>query len=145
MNLRRDPLAFAAGLLFAAGLVLGGMTNPAKVLGFLDVTGAWDPSLAFVMGGAIAVFAPGYWLMARRSGSLLGDPLNLPTRSTIDARLLVGAALFGVGWGLAGYCPGPALVSTMSLGRDALIVATAMLVGMAGFSLVEARLRRAAP
>ena len=145
MNLRRDPLAFVAGLLFAAGLVLGGMTNPAKVLGFLDVAGAWDPSLAFVMGGAIAVFAPSYWRMARRSGSLLGDPMHLPTHSTIDARLLVGAALFGVGWGLAGYCPGPALVSTMSLGRDALIVATAMLVGMAGFSLVEARLRRAAP
>jgi len=102
---------FFAGLLFGVGLILAGMTDPGKVLGFLDVFGAWDPSLALVMGGAIAVGALGFALAKKRSTNFFGGALNWPTSDQIDTRLLLGAALFGVGWGLAGFCPGPALVS----------------------------------
>ena len=116
-------LAFGCGLLFALGLGLSGMTQPAKVTGFLDVTGAWDPSLAFVMAGALAVFAPAYWLSRRRAVAA--------SERGLDARLVGGAALFGLGWGLSGFCPGPAIVSLGGASRAALVFVPAMLLGMA--------------
>lgn len=118
--------AFASGLVFAVGLGVAGMTQPRKVLAFLDVSGAWDPSLAFVMAGAIGVFVPALWWARSR----IARRLHLPTRKDIDARLVIGSALFGVGWGLSGYCPGPALVSLSSLTVPALTFGLAMLVGM---------------
>jgi uncharacterized protein len=127
-------VAFVSGLVFALGLALAGMTDPMKVIGFLDVAGAWDPSLAFVMGGAVLVYALLSRLITRRDAPLLDARFFLPTGRDIDARLVAGAALFGVGWGLGGYCPGPALVSTMSFGTSALVFTAAMLTGMALFS-----------
>ncbi len=108
---------FLLGLLFGAGLVISGMTDPARVIGFLDVAGAWNPSLAFVMGGAIAVSLPAFARARSRPTSLLGGPIGLPDRRRIDTPLVAGAALFGIGWGLSGICPGPALVL---LGQDPL-------------------------
>ena len=124
-------LALAAGLLFGAGLALGGMTDPAVVLGFLDVAGAWNPALAFVMGGALAVTFVGYRLAFRRAGPLLAGRFSLPTADAIDARLLGGAALFGAGWGLAGYCPGPALASLPAAHPGTAVFVLAMLAGLA--------------
>jgi uncharacterized membrane protein YedE/YeeE len=118
--------AFASGLVFAVGLGIAGMTQPRKVLGFLDVFGAWDPSLALVMAGAIGVFVPALWWARGR----FARRLHLPTRKDIDARLVIGAALFGVGWGLSGYCPGPALVSLCTLTVPALTFGICMLAGM---------------
>lgn len=129
--------AFVAGVLFAVGLAVGGMTDPRKVMSFLDIAGGWDPSLAFVMGGAIAVYAPGYRLIVRADRPWLDTRFHLPTRRDIDARLVLGASLFGAGWGLGGFCPGPALVSAMSLGTGALVFAGSMLVGMIGFAAWE--------
>ena len=106
--------AAAAGLLFSLGLGLGGMTDPSRVQGFLDFTGAWNPSLAFVMAGAIAVHAPLSWLIRRRKAPVLAPAFPATSKTGVDGRLLAGAALFGVGWGLSGYCPGPALVSLSS-------------------------------
>lgn len=119
-------VSFAAGLLFALGLGIAGMTQPGKVLAFLDVFGAWDPSLAFVMIGAITVYMPVYW-WAR---GVLAPRLQLPTRKDVDVRLVAGAGMFGVGWGLAGYCPGPALVSLTTLSGSALAFGAAMFAGM---------------
>ncbi|MBU8896492.1 YeeE/YedE family protein [Corallococcus sp. H22C18031201] len=138
-------MAALAGLLFALGLGLGGMTDPAKVVGFLDFSGAWDPSLAFVMGGALAVHAPLQWLIRRRRSPVLASEFPARSKARVDARLVGGAALFGVGWGLAGYCPGPALVSLASGTRTALLFGASMLGGMLLFRLVEGmRARRAA-
>ena len=123
-------VAALAGALFGAGLLLSGMTDPAKVLGFLDVTGAWDPALAFVMVGAIAVHAIGYQLVRRRPRPLLEGAFHLPPQCAVDRRLLVGAAIFGVGWGLAGFCPGPGLVAAASGATQALVFAGGMAVGM---------------
>ena len=106
--------AFACGLIFAIGLGLAGMTQPAKVIGFLDLTGAWDPSLAFVMGGAVLVGLIAFPLILARRRPWLGGRFALPERNDIDAPLVAGAALFGMGWGLSGYCPGPALVSLVT-------------------------------
>lgn len=122
--------ALASGLLFGAGLALGGMTNPAKVLGFLDVTGAWDPSLAFVMGGALAVNALAYALTRKRAKPLFADAFALPTKRELDARLLGGAALFGVGWALVGLCPGPALASLARGEGEVFAFVAAMCAGM---------------
>ena len=97
------------GLLFGTGLAISGMVNPAKVLGFLDITGRWDPSLIFVMAGGVAVFAVGFRLATRRAGPLFAQKFEIPTRRDIDPKLVAGAVLFGIGWGLAGLCPGPAL------------------------------------
>ena len=133
-------VAFVSGLLFALGLGIGGMTQPSKVIAFLDLTGAWDPSLAFVMGGAILVYMPIYRLMKSRDRSVLDPRLHLPTRTDLDPRLLAGAALFGVGWGLAGFCPGPALVSLTTLAPPALIFGASMITGMFVHTLL---LRRA--
>jgi uncharacterized membrane protein YedE/YeeE len=121
--------AIAAGLLFGAGLLLSGMTRPAKVLGFLDLFGDWDPSLALVMAGAIGVHALGYRLVRRRAVPLADDRFWVPERGAIDARLLFGSALFGVGWGLSGYCPGPALVSLASAAPGVLLFVLALIVG----------------
>lgn len=122
--------AFTCGLVFALGLVLGGMTQPSKVVGFLDFTGAWDPSLAMVMVGALATHAFLSRVVLARPRPLFSASFMVPTRTDIDARLLGGAAIFGVGWGLGGFCPGPALVSLGAGVHAALIVVPAMLVGM---------------
>jgi uncharacterized membrane protein YedE/YeeE len=118
-----------AGILFGLGLLVSGMANPAKVLNFLDLAGTWDPSLAFVMAGAIAVALPGYRLVFRRSAPLLSDRFRLPTRTSIDYWLVLGAAVFGIGWGLSGFCPGPAVVSLPLLAKGTLAFVPAMLVG----------------
>lgn len=129
--------ALLAGLVFGLGLIVSGMANPAKVLGFLDLAGPWDPSLALVMAGAIGVGACGFALARRRTRSLLGAPMALPGARQIDRRLLLGSALFGAGWGLAGFCPGPALVG-LGLGEaKALVFVVAMLLGMAVFEGLE--------
>ena len=132
-----------AGLVFGFGLILSGMADPAKVLGFLDLAGAWDPSLALVMGGAIAVGLPAFALARRRKLSLIGAPMRLPTARTIDRRLVGGSVLFGIGWGIAGFCPGPALVALGMGLAPAMIFVAAMLAGMGVFELIERR-RRAA-
>ena len=118
-----------AGLVFGIGLILSGMANPAKVLGFLDLAGAWDPSLAFVMAGALAVPVPGFAFMRRRGHSLLGEALAGSSSGPLDRRLLAGAAIFGLGWGLQGYCPGPAVVAFGMLQWPALLFLPAMLAG----------------
>lgn len=128
--MRRFLIGFATGGLFGAGLLVSGMTRPSKVLGFLDLAGAWDPSLLFVMAGAILVFAIGYRLVVRQDAPLLAPRFDLPARRAIDRRLVVGAGLFGVGWGLAGFCPGPSLVAAGSGGLTALIFVAAMTAGM---------------
>jgi hypothetical protein len=122
--------AFGSGGLFAAGLALAGMTRPSKVLGFLDVAGAWDASLAFVMLGAVAVYFVAYRLIRRRRAPLLDGMFHIPTRHDVDLPLLGGAALFGIGWGLAGYCPGPALVAMGGGALDAAVLVGGMAVGI---------------
>lgn len=129
--------AFIAGLAFGIGLIVSQMANPAKVLGFLDVAGRWDPSLAFVMAGAIAVAVAGFAFAVRRQTTLLGTPILLPTTRVIDARLIGGALLFGIGWGLAGLCPGPALVALGAGQGKALVFVAAMLAGMLAFEWSE--------
>jgi uncharacterized membrane protein YedE/YeeE len=130
-----------SGLLFGAGLVVSQMVNPEKVLGFLDfagiATGAWDPSLAFVMAGALAVTAPGYWLTLRRAAPVAAPEFEVPTRRDIDAKLLSGATIFGLGWGLAGYCPGPAIAALVFGRVETAVFVAAMLAGMGLFRLRE--------
>jgi len=128
---------FAVGLLFGLGLLLSGMTNPSKVLGFLDLVGAWDPSLALVMGGAILVGFFAFALAKRRRTTFLGGVLRLPTSTQMDKPLVIGSLLFGAGWGLAGFCPGPAVVSMADGQPKALVFVLAMLVGMVGFELMD--------
>ena len=135
--MRRFWLAALVGAIFGAGLLLSGMTQPAKVIGFLDVGGHWDASLAFVMMGAIAVHALAYRAIVRRPRPLLDRRFHLPAKARIDARLLGGAALFGVGWGLAGYCPGPALVAAGALATPALVFVATMALGMALARLIN--------
>ena len=132
--------ALLAGLVFGAGLILSGMTDPGKVIGFLDVSGRWDPSLAMVMAGAIAVGFFAFRLAGRRGRTFVGGALHLPNRRDIDWRLLGGSALFGIGWGLAGFCPGPALVSFASGVDKAAVFVAAMLGGMLVYTALE-RLR----
>lgn len=130
MSVPRLIAALVSGLLFGAGLALSGMMNPERVLGFLDVAGAWDPSLAFVLAGAVGVSALGYAIKARMAQPALAPRFEVPTNRSLDARLLAGAALFGLGWGLAGFCPGPALAGlSLGLPEVGLFVA-AMLAGM---------------
>jgi hypothetical protein len=119
-----------AGLLFGIGLIFSGMANPEKVQNFLDVFGTWDPSLAFVMGGAILVTAPGFWFVRKRTTPFFHTTFHLPTRKDIDARLVTGAAVFGVGWGLGGLCPGPAMTSLPFAAPGVLVFVAAMLAGM---------------
>ena len=123
-------IALASGLLFGVGLIAGGMTDPSKVQGFLDLFGRWDPSLAFVMGGAILVGSVGFALARRRKVTWTGDTMELPKSRIVDTRLLVGGALFGIGWGLGGLCPGPALTALGAGFAPAAWFVAAMLAGM---------------
>jgi uncharacterized membrane protein YedE/YeeE len=129
--------AFAAGLVFGIGLILSGMTDPGKVIGFLDLAGRWDPSLAFVMGGAIVVGTFAFALAGRRGRTFLGGALQLPARRDIDARLVSGSVVFGIGWGLAGFCPGPALVAFGAGINQAAIFVAAMLGGRVIYDAAE--------
>ena len=131
--------ALLSGLVFGLGLILSGMANPAKVLGFLDLAGAWDPSLALVMAGAIAVGLLAFTVAKRRTRTLLGAEMKLPTASHIDHRLIGGSVLFGMGWGVAGFCPGPALAALGMAQPKAVVFVAAMLAGMAVFELFERR------
>lgn len=124
-------VALVAGLLFGFGLSLSGMTDPLKVLGFLDLAGAWQPTLAFVMGGALLVTVPAFALIRRRGAPMFEKQFFLPTRRDLDARLLAGAAIFGIGWGIAGFCPGPAIASLASASPLILVFCVAMVAGMA--------------
>jgi hypothetical protein len=135
---------FLVGLLFGLGLCLSGMTNAPKVLGFLDLAGAWDPSLAFVMGGAIAAAFPAFHIALQRGRTLTGEPLDLPTSTAIDGRLIGGSLLFGAGWGIVGLCPGPAITDIGFLDGRAALFVFAMAAGMAVFAAVPA-IRAAAP
>jgi uncharacterized membrane protein YedE/YeeE len=129
--------AFAAGLIFGLGLIVSGMTDPGKIQGFLDVAGAWDPSLAFVMAGAVLVAFFAFRLAGRRGRTFFGGAIELPSRRDFDARLVLGSLVFGVGWGLGGFCPGPAVVALAAgVGEAGLFVAT-MLAGMLLFALLE--------
>ncbi|WP_422650007.1 YeeE/YedE family protein [Cupriavidus sp. H18C1] len=129
--------ALLAGVVFGIGLIISGMANPAKVLAFLDLAGNWDPSLAFVMAGAILVGVVAFAVARRRSASLLGLPMRMPTATVVDRRLVGGSLLFGIGWGLAGFCPGPALVTLGMRDYKAVVFVVAMLVGMGLFELLE--------
>ncbi len=133
--------ALFAGLLFGLGLMVSGMADPAKVLGFLDLFGVWDPSLIFVMMGAILLGAPAFFLVRRRRLSLLGLPVQIPAAASITVRLIAGSAVFGIGWGLAGFCPGPALVSAAAGYPKAIGFVAAMIAGMLVFDQLE-RMRR---
>jgi uncharacterized protein len=135
------PLIFAllAGVIFGAGLTLSDMVNPARVFNFLDLTGSWDPTLIFVMAGGLAVTTLGYKFIFRRSSPLVDEKFHLPTQQQIDLPLVGGAALFGVGWGLAGICPGPALADLVTLEPKVLVFIAAMLVGMIAASALRVR------
>ena len=139
--MRLPLIALAAGLLFGAGLAVSGMYDPAKVLGFLDVaaiaSGGWDPSLAFVMAGGLAVTLPAFWYARRRKAPLAAPAFQTPTATAIDKRLMLGALLFGGGWGLVGYCPGPALAALAFGATGTILFALAMVAGMALARLVE--------
>ncbi|MBD9529816.1 DUF6691 family protein [Paracoccus sp. PAR01] len=126
----RHLLGFASGLLFGLGLVLSGMANPAKVLNFLDIVGPWDPSLGFVMGGALLVTFLGYRLVWRKSAPVFSDRFDLPSSTQIDRPLVLGAALFGIGWGIGGFCPGPAWVALPLLAPGAIVFLPMMLIGL---------------
>jgi uncharacterized protein len=134
---------FGAGFVFALGLGISGMTRPAEVVGFLDVTGDWKPALAFVMGGAILVHLVAYRLVRRMPSPLFEGGFGIPTRRDVDPRLLGGAALFGMGWGLAGFCPGPGIVSLASGAPTVLWFVGAMIAGMVGMNVVEGWIARA--
>ena len=128
---------FLVGLLFGLGLILSGMTDPGKVVGFLDLFGSWDPSLALVMGGAIAVGFFAFSLAQKRTMNFLGGLLRLPNSQVIDRRLVIGSLMFGAGWGIAGFCPGPALVSMAAGQPKALLFVVTMLAGMVGYELLD--------
>ena len=128
--MKRNAFALVVGLIFGLGLCLSGMYQPAKVIGFLDLAGNWDPSLAFVMGGAIVVALPAFLLARRRSAAWVGGAIDLPTARTIDAPLVVGAGVFGIGWGLAGVCPAPGVVDLGFLSPDAAVFVVSMAAGM---------------
>jgi uncharacterized membrane protein YedE/YeeE len=134
-------IEFFVGLLFGIGLLVSGMTDPAKVQGFLDLAGAWDPSLAFVMGGAILVGFVAFAVAKTRTQSLLGGAMHLPTSHDIDRRLVVGSFLFGAGWGLAGFCPGPGLVAMGAGEPKAALFVAAMVGGMLLFAVIDRRVR----
>lgn len=133
--------AFIAGLIFGLGLLLAGMANPSKVLGFLDLAGTWDPSLALVMAGAIAVALLPFTLAKKRQQSLLDLPMQLPNKREIDRRLIGGSLLFGIGWGIAGICPGPAVAILLTGHWQVILFVAAMLIGMALFEALERRER----
>jgi len=131
--------AFLVGLLFGLGLIISGMTDPSKVIGFLDLAGSWDPSLAFVMGGAILIGTTAFTIAKKRQRSLLGAPMRLSSATKLDKRLLLGSLVFGIGWGISGFCPGPAVVSAAAGQSKAWIFVAAMLAGMALYRIIERR------
>jgi uncharacterized protein len=133
--------ALLAGLLFGVGLLVSGMSDPSRVLGFLDLADKWNPSLAFVMGGAVLVGVFAFGLARKRTVSFLGSAIHLPTSRSIDRRLVLGNIVFGIGWGLAGFCPGPALVSLAAGQQKALVFTIAMIAGMLLFELAERQMR----
>lgn len=130
-------VALLSGLIFGLGLILAGMANPDKVLSFLDITGAWDPSLAFVMGGAIAAGSLAFAMAKKLKHSYLGFAMSLPTSRVIDKRLVLGSLAFGIGWGIAGICPGPALVLLGTGSAKGIVFVAAMLLGMGIFEIME--------
>jgi uncharacterized membrane protein YedE/YeeE len=134
--------ALLSGLIFGLGLLISGMANPAKVLGFLDLAGAWDPSLALVMAGAIGVGLPAFAWGKRRTRAFDGQPMQIPSSRKIDRRLLLGSLLFGIGWGVAGFCPGPAVVALGAAVPKAVLFVLAMLVGMAFYQWSGSRAKR---
>jgi uncharacterized protein len=138
----KRTIEFVVGLLFGWGLLISGMTDPGKVQGFLDLAGTWDPSLAFVMGGAILVGVFAFAVAQRRTTTFLGGAMHLPKSSQLDRRLLVGALLFGVGWGLAGFCPGPGVVAMAAGEMKALVFVGAMLAGMMAYEFSQRPSRR---
>ena len=129
-------ISFISGLIFAIGLIISQMIDPQKLIGFLDILGNWDYSLIFVLGGAVGFNLVTFRFIQKRK-SLTGNDLCLPTNKVVDKKIIIGAILFGVGWGLVGVCPGPALVNLVTFKSEALILITAIIVGMFGFSLVE--------
>jgi len=132
---RVDLTAFGAGLLFSLGLAISGMTQPAKVLGFLDFLGDWDPTLMFVMGGAVVTYFFGYrYTLRKQKKPVYGTQFEIPSRRNIDTKLLIGSAIFGIGWGMAGYCPGPAIAGAGAMRAEALIFYVAMTIGMFVYS-----------
>lgn len=139
---RSYVVALISGLLFAIGLGIAGMTNPHKVLNFLDVLGDWDPSLALVMGGAILVYAPVYRRIRGEVAPRLADRFHWPTKQDIDAKLIIGSMLFGIGWGIAGFCPGPAIVAATSGQASTLAFFLAMVLGMLAQGMIAARLAK---
>lgn len=139
--MKYNLLSLLAGLLFGFGLIVSGLANPAKVLGFLDIAGLWDPSLAFVMGGAILVGLFAFAVARKRTLSFLGFSMRLPTNKHIDPRLVIGSMLFGLGWGIAGFCPGPALLALGAGEIKAVVFVASMVAGMMAFELIERRKR----
>ena len=135
-------VSLISGLFFGAGLLLSGMANPSKVLGFLDLAGAWDPSLALVMGGAILVGLVAFSFAKKQTVSVLGFDMKLPKSTIIDKRLIIGSIGFGIGWGLAGFCPGPALVAFGAGETKAIVFVAAMIAGIAAFQVVERKQHR---
>ena len=130
-------VAFLSGMMFAGGLAFSGMVRPSKVIGFLDITGAWDPSLAFVMAGAILVYATAYYFFGKRTRPLLDAEYHLPPKSSVDRNTLIGAGIFGIGWGLAGFCPGPAIASLVTLSSASYIFFASMIAGMYLFKVTS--------
>ena len=128
-----------SGLLFGFGLIVSGMSNPARVLNFLDFSANWDATLAFVMGGAIAIAAPGIYWVRKRNKPLFADNFDIPTSKVIDSKLITGSAMFGIGWGISGFCPGPAVVAIASLQSDVLLFVGAMVVDMLAQHFVTAK------
>ncbi|HQQ64474.1 MAG TPA: YeeE/YedE family protein [Pseudomonadales bacterium] len=128
-NLKKNLSAFASGLLFGLGLAIAGMTDPAKVLAFLDVTGAWDASLVLVLGSAVGVSAIGFRILLKKSSPVFGSFFHLPEKIKIDSPLIIGSVLFGIGWGISGYCPGPAIALLASPNRETWLFLPAMLAG----------------
>lgn len=128
-----------SGLIFGLGLIVSGMSSPGKVIGFLDLAGPWDPSLLFVIGGAIAVSVVPFAIARRRTVSYLGEKIQIPARRDIDRRLVIGSLLFGIGWGIAGLCPGPALTTLLSGNPKAILFVVSMIAGMGIFELLEMR------
>lgn len=130
-------IALLSGVIFGLGLIISEMVNPAKVIAFLDLAGAWNPSLGLVMAGAIAVALPAFYVAKRKQNSVCGMEMHLPNNKTIDTRLIVGSITFGVGWGVAGFCPAPALVSAATGQWQAIVFSLAMIVGFYVFSVLE--------
>lgn len=138
----RNLVTVFTGLIFGIGLIMSGMTNPAKVQNFLDLFGTWDPSLALVMGGAILITMPGFWLVQKRQTPLFEDSFLIPQKTNLDFYLLTGSAIFGIGWGLGGFCPGPVIVSISNGSTGTILFVITMLIGMVLAKLLILRLQK---